>query len=43
MGRVQELLDKVEDGSPRDNINQSMSEKEDDEIMELMAKKARMQ
>lgn len=43
MGRVQELFDAVEDASPRENVNQSISEKDDDEIKELMEKKARMQ
>ena len=44
MGRVQDLFDAVDDdASPRENVNQTISEKDDDEIKELMAKKAKMQ
>ena len=44
MGRVQELFDAVDDdASPRENLKQTISEKDDDEIKELMEKKAKMQ
>jgi len=44
MGRVQDLFDAVDDdASPRENLNQTISEKDDDEIKELMEKKAKMQ